>query len=61
MTENGSGTDRESTVSGAEGDGVVCPVCDSVDTEGVAGGDLDYRCLDCGATFDPSGGRVNVE
>jgi DNA-directed RNA polymerase subunit RPC12/RpoP len=53
-TENG--TVRESTVSGAEGDEVVCPVCDSVDIEGVADGYLDYRCLNCGATFD-AGGR----
>lgn len=59
MTENDN--ESESDVPGAEGDAVLCPVCDSVDTEGVAGGDLDYRCLACGAEFDPSGGRVNVE
>jgi tRNA(Ile2) C34 agmatinyltransferase TiaS len=53
--------DNDSGLSGAEGNEVVCPVCESVDTEEVAGGGLDYRCLDCGAEFDPSGGRVNVE
>jgi transposase-like protein len=57
MSDSESGSD----VSGATGDETVCPVCDSANTEEIAGGDLDYRCLDCGAEFDPTGGRVNVE
>lgn len=53
--------ESSSDVPGAEGGETVCPVCDSTNTEKVVDGELDYRCLDCGAEFDPSGGRVNVE
>lgn len=54
-------TDNDSDVPGAAGGETVCPVCDSTTIEEAVDGDLDYRCLDCGAEFDPSGGRVNVE
>ena len=56
-----SESESDSDVPGAEGGETVCPVCDSTNTEEIDGGDLDYRCGDCGAEFDPSGGRVNVE
>jgi transposase-like protein len=56
-------TESNSNLSGAEGGNTICPICDSGNTESVGGGvpDLDYRCRDCGAEFDPTGGRVNVE
>ena len=50
-----------SDVAGAEGDETVCPVCDGTNIEEIVDGNLDYQCRDCGAEFDPSGGRVNVE
>jgi DNA-directed RNA polymerase subunit RPC12/RpoP len=45
-------------VPGAEGGSTICPVCDAENTEEIEGGGLDYRCLECDAEFDPSGGRV---
>ena len=58
-----SNSDSESGVPGAEGGEAVCPVCDSTAIEDISSGvsELDYHCTDCGAEFDPSGGRVNVE
>ena len=50
-----------SDVVGADGDTGVCPVCDATTIEKTIDGDLDYRCLDCGAEFDSTGGRINVE
>lgn len=50
-----------SDVPGAEGGETVCPICDSTDTETIVDGELNYRCLECGAEFDSSGGRINVE
>jgi hypothetical protein len=57
-------SDPLNDVSQAEGDAVLCPFCDSANIEEFVGDPdlgLDYRCLDCGAEFDPTGGRVNVE
>jgi len=48
-----------SDVPGAEGGSTVCPVCDSENTEKIGERGLEYRCLDCEAEFDPSGGRVD--
>ena len=56
-----SNSESDSDVSGAEGGETICPVCDGTDTKEIVDGDLDYRCGDCGAEFNPSGGRVNVE
>ena len=43
-------------------DALVCPVCESARIEDIttAGGTvgLTYRCQDCGAEFDETGGRV---
>lgn len=57
MSEN----ENENPIPGAEGSETVCPVCDGTNIEEIVDGDLDYQCLDCGAAFDPSAGRVNVE
>lgn len=56
-------SESNSDVSGAAGDETICPVCDAANTEEIVDGehDLPYRCLGCGAEFDPTGGRVNVE
>ena len=56
-----SESESSSDVSGAAGGETVCPVCDGTDTEEIVDGNLDYQCGNCGAEFDPSGGRVNVE
>jgi transposase-like protein len=48
-----------SDTSSVEGGTVLCPVCDSTNTEESADSDLDYRCLDCGAKFDLRGGQVS--
>ena len=48
-----------SDVPGAEGGSTVCPVCDSENTEKIGERGLEYRCLECNAEFDPSGGRID--
>ena len=47
-------------VPGAEGGSTACPVCGSQNTEEIERGDqgLNYRCLECDAEFDASGGRI---
>jgi transposase-like protein len=56
-------SDNDSDGPGVEGGTVLCPVCDSANTEEIGGGvsTLDYHCGDCGAEFDPTDGRVDVE
>lgn len=54
-------SETSSDIPGAEGGETVCPICDGTNIEEIVDGDLDYQCLDCGAAFDPSGGRVNIE
>jgi transposase-like protein len=52
-------------VPGGEREGTtpVCPACESERVEAIdpAASPLEYRCLDCGAEFDESGGRIAVE
>jgi DNA-directed RNA polymerase subunit RPC12/RpoP len=47
---------------GADGDELACPACESNRIEDITAaespGSLTYRCLDCTAEFDESGGRV---
>lgn len=45
---------------GAVGGTVVCPLCRSTNGDRHAASELEYRCSDCGATFDASGARVIV-
>lgn len=40
---------------------VICPVCLSENIEHLAVDELEYRCLDCHATFDATDDRVVVE
>ena len=51
-------TSMSDTPSGPDAT-VVCPACESerIERLGDSAGDLDYRCLDCGAEFDEDGGR----
>lgn len=38
--------------------GVTCPVCRSETVERLPLEDLDYRCLDCSASFSADGTRI---